>query len=133
MNRKTGHIDTGVSGFWLLAFGLWLMAALPVSAQKQWTIDDCLLYALQNNITLQKARLQLLTATEDVKGQQAAVQKTARNIVPNLVGMGARDAVYQLESRGIRARVRGRGKVRSQSIFAGTAVKQGMVCDLMMD
>ena len=68
-----------------------------------------------------------------VKGQQAAVQKTARNIVPNLVGMGARDAVYQLESRGIRARVRGRGKVRSQSIFAGTAVKQGMVCDLMMD
>ena len=68
-----------------------------------------------------------------VKGQQASVQKTARNIVPNLVGMGARDAVYQLESRGVKARVRGRGKVKSQSIFAGTAVKQGMVCELVMN
>ncbi len=68
-----------------------------------------------------------------VKGQRTAVPKTARNIVPNLVGMGARDAVYQLESRGVKARVRGRGKVKSQSIFAGTAVKQGMVCDLVMN
>jgi cell division protein FtsI (penicillin-binding protein 3) len=68
-----------------------------------------------------------------VKGLQAAAPKTARNIVPNLVGMGARDAVYQLESRGVKARVRGRGKVKSQSIFAGTAVKQGMVCELVMN
>ena len=68
-----------------------------------------------------------------VKGQRVAAPKTARNIVPNLVGMGARDAVYQLESRGVKARVRGRGKVKSQSIFAGTAVKQGMVCDLVMN
>jgi cell division protein FtsI (penicillin-binding protein 3) len=68
-----------------------------------------------------------------VKGEQASVQQTARNIVPNLVGMGARDAVYQLESRGVKARVRGRGKVKSQSIFAGTAVKQGMVCELVMN
>jgi cell division protein FtsI (penicillin-binding protein 3) len=68
-----------------------------------------------------------------VKGLLAATPKTARNIVPNLVGMGARDAVYQLESRGVKARVRGRGKVKSQSIFAGTAVKQGMVCELIMN
>ncbi len=68
-----------------------------------------------------------------VKGQRTAAPKTARNIVPNLVGMGARDAVYQLESRGVKARVRGRGKVKSQSIFAGTSVKQGMVCDLVMN
>jgi len=68
-----------------------------------------------------------------VKGQRTAAPKTALNIVPNLVGMGARDAVYQLESRGVKARVRGRGKVKSQSIFAGTAVRQGMVCELVMN
>jgi len=68
-----------------------------------------------------------------VKGQRTGVPKTMHNVVPNLVGMGARDAVYQLESRGVKARVRGRGKVKSQSIYAGTTVKQGMVCELVMD
>ena len=58
---------------------------------------------------------------------------TSKDIVPSLIGMGARDAVYQLESRGVKARVRGRGKVKSQSIYAGTAVRQGMVCELVME
>jgi cell division protein FtsI (penicillin-binding protein 3) len=47
--------------------------------------------------------------------------------------MGARDAVYMLESRGVKARVHGRGKVKSQSIFAGTAIKEGMICELYME
>lgn len=68
-----------------------------------------------------------------VKGQRPRQQLTAKNIVPSLIGMGARDAVYQLESRGVKARVRGRGKVKSQSIHAGTAVRQGMVCELLME
>ena len=68
-----------------------------------------------------------------VKGQRPRQQLTAKSIVPSLVRMGARDAVYQLESRGIKARVRGRGKVKSQSIHAGTAVRQGMVCELLME
>ena len=68
-----------------------------------------------------------------VKGQRPHQQLTANGIVPNLIGMGARDAVYQLESRGVKARVRGRGKVKSQSIFAGTTVRQGMVCELVME
>ena len=68
-----------------------------------------------------------------VKGQRPHQEITAKNVVPSLIGMGARDAVYQLESRGIKARVRGRGKVKSQSIYSGTAVRQGMVCELIMD
>ena len=68
-----------------------------------------------------------------VKGQRPHQQMAAKSVVPSLIGMGARDAVYQLESRGVKARVRGRGKVRSQSIYAGTAVRQGMVCELIME
>jgi cell division protein FtsI (penicillin-binding protein 3) len=68
-----------------------------------------------------------------LKGQRTNAPKTSLDIIPNVVGMGARDAVYQLESRGVKARVRGRGKVKSQSIFAGTAVKQGMMCELVME
>ena len=59
--------------------------------------------------------------------------KSNRGIVPDVTGMGARDAVYLLESIGVKAKIRGRGKVKAQSIYAGTAAKQGMVCDLYME
>ena len=60
-------------------------------------------------------------------------RKTSKSIVPSVIGMGARDAVYQLESRGVKTRLKGRGRVKSQSIYAGTAIKQGMVCDLVLE
>ena len=60
-------------------------------------------------------------------------RKTSKSTVPSVIGMGARDAVYQLESRGVKTRLKGRGRVKSQSIYAGTAIKQGMVCDLVLE
>ena len=59
--------------------------------------------------------------------------ETNKHVVPDVTGMGAKDAVYLLESRRIRTRLKGRGKVKSQSIHAGSAVKQGMVCELILD
>ncbi len=53
-----------------------LMASLPMLAQKQWTLDDCVSYALQHNITLQKARLTQMSATEDVTAQKGAMLPT---------------------------------------------------------
>ena len=64
---------------------------------------------------------------------QVQQKKATRSTVPDVTGMGARDAVYAMESCGIRAIVRGRGKVKSQSLSAGQAVKQGMACDLYME
>ena len=60
-------------------------------------------------------------------------RETSKHIVPDVTGMGAKDAVYLLESRHVKTRLKGRGKVKSQSIHAGTAVKQGMVCELVLD
>ena len=60
-------------------------------------------------------------------------RESSKHMVPDVTGMGAKDAVYLLESRHIKARVKGRGKVKSQSIHAGTAIKQGMVCELILD
>ena len=62
-----------------------------------------------------------------------SIINTQKEIIPDVIGMGARDAVYQLESRGVKVKLRGRGKVKSQSIYAGTLVKQGMVCELNME
>lgn len=47
--------------------------SLSVTAQRQWTLDDCLQWAMQNNITLQKARLQQQQAQEEVKGARGAL------------------------------------------------------------
>ena len=60
-------------------------------------------------------------------------RESSKHTVPDVTGMGAKDAVYLLESRHVKARVKGRGKVKSQSIHAGTAIKQGMVCELVLD
>ena len=47
-----------------------------MSAQKMWTLQDCLDYALENNITLKKSHLQKESATEDLKGAKAALLPT---------------------------------------------------------
>ena len=44
--------------------------------------------------------------------------------LPDLKGLGARDAVYAVESRGMKARLHGVGKVMSQSVPAGSKVKK---------
>ena len=63
----------------------------------------------------------------------ANYREGSKHTVPDVTGMCAKDAVYLLESRRVKARIKGRGKVKSQSIHAGTAVKQGMVCELILD
>lgn len=47
------------------------------------------------------------------------------NLMPNVVGMGLRDALYILESRGLTVRFSGSGEVREQSIPAGRRVSAG--------
>ena len=59
-------------------------------------------------------------------------EKTNTDIVPDVYGMGARDAVYLLENCGMKVKLNGRGKVQSQSIAAGTKIKKGMVCHIVL-
>ena len=46
-------------------------------------------------------------------------------IMPNVKGMGLRDAIFILESRGLTVRFSGAGMVQSQSIPAGRRIKSG--------
>lgn len=45
--------------------------------------------------------------------------------VPSVYGMGARDAIYALESIGLNVQVRGKGKVYRQSITSGSSFRKG--------
>ena len=49
---------------------------MNATAQKKWTMQECIDYAMENNITLQKSKLQKQSATEDLKGSKAALLPT---------------------------------------------------------
>ncbi len=50
--------------------------------------------------------------------------QTSEDKVPNVTGMGLRDALYLLESKGIQVKINGYGYVKSQSIKAGSPVSK---------
>ena len=53
--------------------GLLLLSLSTECAAKQWSLRDCIDYALANNIKLQKAKIQEYSAMEDVKQSQSAL------------------------------------------------------------
>lgn len=59
--------------------------------------------------------------------------ETAAGVMPDVHGMGARDAVYLIESRGAKCVIKGRGKVTAQSIGPGQRVKKGQRCIITLD
>ncbi len=70
-----------------------------------------------------------LTADSSMRAMMVA-DETSIDSMPDVRGMGARDAVFMLEERGMKVRVTGRGKVKSQSIRPGEAIKEDEVCFL---
>ena len=67
------------------------------------------------------------------KGRQAQQAKAVSGTIPDVRGMGARDAVYKLERCGVKVRLHGRGKVKEQSIMPGKQLQPGMVCELKLE
>ena len=59
---------------------------------------------------------------EDIAMKPRTVREA---LVPNVGGMGLRDAVYLLENSGLKVGVKGAGTVRKQSIGPGTRVRRG--------
>lgn len=56
----------------------------------------------------------------------------AKGVMPRLFGLGLREAVYLLESNGIRVEVSGVGSVWRQSVRAGSKVKRGDKVELTL-
>lgn len=60
-------------------------------------------------------------------------EKASRtNVMPDVRGMGARDAVFLAESSGVKCTIKGRGKVSEQSIEPGKKVRRGQKCVLTL-
>jgi cell division protein FtsI (penicillin-binding protein 3) len=54
------------------------------------------------------------------------------NMIPDVVGMGARDAIYLLENMGIQVEMKGVGKVINQSVMPGELIQKGMTIQLKL-
>lgn len=65
-----------------------LMIACSHGLAKQWTLRECIDYALQNNIALQKSRVSKLSAKEDVLQSRAA-------LLPSLSAGTSQNATYR--------------------------------------
>ena len=55
-----------------------------------------------------------------------------KGVMPNVSGMGLKDAMYLLGNAGLKARIKGSGKVISQSIHPGSRIGKGLVVDILL-
>lgn len=66
-------------------------------------------------------------ATARIKDDELSLQEhsATKNLVPSVLGMGAKDALFMLENCGLRVHINGKGRVYSQSKGAGTRYQKG--------
>ncbi|RZK63969.1 MAG: PASTA domain-containing protein, partial [Pedobacter sp.] len=55
-----------------------------------------------------------------------------KGVMPNVSGMGLKDAMYLLGNAGLKARIKGSGKVTNQSIQPGSRIGKGLVVDILL-
>ena len=74
----------------------------------------------------EKDRGRGLAAERTVQAPEAvALPDTIGGQVPNVSGLGAREAVALLEAQGLKVRIHGQGRVSRQSVAAGSKVVRG--------
>ena len=92
------------------------------------------LKALDRNYKVSDNGSDWITAFPDTIKQQVILhdRSVRENLVPNVIGMGARDAIYLLENEGLKVVVRGSGKVTEQSLEPGTQLVKGSVISISL-
>ncbi len=73
---------------------------------------------------------QSMTKSLALKGRE---ENEGSNKVPNVIGMGAKDAVYLLESKGMKVHLSGVGKVKSQSVPGGSTLGKGQSISIYLN
>jgi cell division protein FtsI (penicillin-binding protein 3) len=92
----------------------YVLSRLGIKAEGGWSGS----YADGNPIWGRMSR----TSTKEIVER---VQMMPKDKMPDVTGMGARDAVYLIESRGAKVIIRGTGKVKQQSKPSGSKIVRG--------
>ncbi|MEA3462125.1 MAG: penicillin-binding protein [Bacteroidota bacterium] len=86
------------------------------------------------NLTLNEERDESLwvSTKSTPEGVISSTRTISSQLVPNVVDMGLKDAVYLLEIRGLKVVADGRGTVRNQSQLPGSLIREGSTVVLTM-
>lgn len=79
---------------------------------------------------LYAAKSEYFNALDTVNGVAYEETTPVKGVMPNVSGMGLRDAMYLIGNAGLKARVKGSGKVTHQSILPGSKIGKGLMVEL---
>ena len=95
---------------------------------------EVLLNAIEKHTLMPSDVMNVMMQLSTDSNKHIAIQskKMYRNIVPDVTGMGLKDAVYMLENSGLQVQVLGKGKVQGQSVSAGSKIIKGQNITLLL-
>lgn len=64
-------------------------------------------------------------SNDSTRQSRVTLAAVYKDIIPDVKGMGLKDAVYVLENCGLQVQIQGKGRVQSQSIVPGTKASKG--------
>ncbi|MGQ8336393.1 penicillin-binding protein [Sunxiuqinia sp. A32] len=80
---------------------------------------------LDLDIPEEKANSTFIKVNSDQDNLDISQLTIQEGLVPDVRGMGSRDALYLLENSGLKVKMKGIGKVRKQSLPAGNKIRKG--------
>ena len=100
---------------------------LPMAKAGEKRAVENVLDELDISLNADSAKTQWVRANREIEKNNIELQdiRIIDGLVPSVYGMGAKDAVYLLESAGLRVTLSGSGRVTAQSIKPGARVSKG--------
>ena len=108
------------------------LTKLPTMKNGIWAKNHQVIKQLGYESTTVEKDVKWVQVKSDSTGYQSEPLTLIDNLVPNVYGMGARDALYLLEKVGLKVNVAGSGKVVSQSFGAGQKIVKGRTISLVL-
>lgn len=114
----------------------YIAQALPPSVDGNWAdlktvyTDLKLPYDLNSD---DKLWVKIRTQKERIKVDKHPTRVPGSNLVPNVVGMGLKDAIFLLENSGMQVAVKGIGTVKWQDVAPGTKTYAGTHVNILLD
>lgn len=108
------------------------LTKLPTLKNGIWAKNQQVLKQLGYETTSVEKGVKWVQVKNDSTGYHPEPLTLIDNLVPNVYGMGARDALYLLEKVGLKVNVVGSGKVVSQSYGAGQKIVKGRTINLVL-
>jgi cell division protein FtsI (penicillin-binding protein 3) len=101
------------------------MVDLPFSKNGNRDASKAVLQELKIPLENKRIDADWVNTTKNDQTVKFTTRKVIENLVPDVVSLGAKDAVYLLENAGLHVALLGKGSVKRQSIAPGTRVRRG--------